>query len=80
MIPQDAVAGDLLPPLTDDDLRRVLGIGWTTFYRMKKLGRFDALVVTPSYTPTVRYSRRLVQAWLDGQAVSHARSFGRRRA
>lgn len=64
--------------LTDAQLRLVLGVGWTTFYRLKKLGRFRELVAHPTLTPTVRYSGLRVQQWVDGQ-WTHARTFGAKR-
>lgn len=65
--------------LTDADLRLVLGVGWTTFYRLKRLGRFRALVADPVMTPTVRYSGFLVRQWADGGGLSTVRTFGGKR-
>lgn len=63
------------PLLTDHDLRRILKVGRTTFYKLKKLGRFRALLVSPQLTPATLYSPALVQRWIDGEALN-LRSFG----
>jgi hypothetical protein len=63
--------------LTDADLRAVLGVSWSTFYRLKKLDRFRDLVASPVLTPTARYSGFLVAQWVRGEATA-ARSLGGR--
>ncbi len=65
--------------LTDAQLREVLGVSWSTFYRLKKLGRFRALLVQPVLTATPRYSGLLVERWVKGELLS-TRTFGGKRA
>lgn len=81
VVEQDrALRVDEIPALlTDNDLRRVLGIGWTQFYGLKKRGRFAQLIAHPVLTTTPRYSGVLVKQWVSG-TWPHARSFGRRTA
>lgn len=64
--------------LRDDDLRQVLGVSWSTFYRLKKLGRFRPLIVQPVLTTTIRYSGLLVERWVKGE-LTQARTFGAKR-
>jgi hypothetical protein len=65
--------------LTDADLRRVLGVGKSTFYAAKKIGRYRKLEVQLPLTTTTRYSGAKVRAWAAGQ-WTEARTFGRRTA
>ena len=65
--------------LTDAHLMRVLGVGKSTFYAQKKLGRFRKLEAQPPLTETTRYSGALVREWASGHWTA-ARTFGRRTA
>lgn len=59
----------LEPALTAQDLCRLLQLKMTAFYKYRSLGRFDRFELHPRIGPR-RYSRKLVQAWLDGEAGS----------
>jgi len=65
--------------LTDEQLMRVLGVGKSTFYAKKKLGRYRKLEVQPPMTTATRYSGAKVREWASGQ-WTEARVFGRRTA
>ncbi len=60
--------------LRDVDLMRVLGIGRTRFFQLKKAGRFDRLIARPALTKSTRYSGALVKAWAQGE-LSESRYF-----
>ena len=64
--------------LTDEQLMRVLGVGKSTFYASKKIGRYRKLEVSPALTRTTRYSGAKVREWVSGQ-WTEARTFGGRR-
>ena len=67
--------GEPLPVvLRDQDLMRVLNLAPSSFYRLKALGRFKCLEVKRTLTGASRYSTKLVQRYVDGDAVA---TFGR---
>lgn len=67
-----------LPSLcTDAVLRLVLGVSWSTFYRLKKLRRFRDLEVQLDVVSGTRYSGLLVDH-LRKRQWTHARSFGKK--
>ncbi len=61
--------------LRDQDLMRVLGIGKSRFYLLKKAGRFDRFIVKPDLTKSTRYSGTLIRAYVRGE-LSDVRFFG----
>jgi hypothetical protein len=52
--------------LTTSQLRRVLGIWTSYFYRLKAQGRYDALRVLPAPVNGTRYSGELVRRYVSG--------------
>ncbi len=64
------------PVLKDEDLRLILDISISLFYRMKGEGKFDGLMCKPQLTKNTRYSGALVQQWVDGGSNALARRIG----
>ena len=75
-------ARDPLPKLlTDAELRDVLGLGHSQFYKRKALGHFRHFEVTPQLPHSrTRYSGRKVQDWCDRQDTRFFRSHLTRRS
>ncbi len=55
-------------PLKDEDLRAILGISVSLFYKNKGEGKYDGLMCLPRITGNTRYSATLVQRWAEGLA------------
>lgn len=61
---------DLDPALRDTDLMRLVGLRSSQFYKRKARGDFRFLELRPQLPNAgTRYSRALVQQWLDGELV-----------
>jgi hypothetical protein len=58
--------GDDARALTPDELRDALQLKPSTFYKHQSLGQFERFELRPRIGPR-RYSRKLVQAYLDGE-------------
>jgi hypothetical protein len=56
--------------LKDRQLRRVLGVGHSYFFRLKKQGRYDALMVLPRLVNGTRYSGELVRRYVSGDLAA----------
>lgn len=52
--------------LTGEELRRELELSHTTFYRYKRLGKFDRFLLSRRPIGPRIYSGELVQRYLDG--------------
>jgi hypothetical protein len=57
--------------LTPDELRDALQLKQSTFYKHQSLGRFERFELRPRIGPR-RYSRKLVQQYLDGEPSSRS--------
>jgi len=67
--------------MTPHELRAKLRLALSTFYQYQSLGRFERFELVPRIGPR-RYSRKLVQAYLDGEPSSRAwakPAFGKRK-
>jgi hypothetical protein len=58
--------------MTPQELCTKLRLAMSTFYHHQSLGRYERFEVVPRIGPR-RYSRKLVQAYLDGELSPRAR-------
>ena len=65
--------------MTPQDLRDALRLTQSTFYKYQSIGKFERFELRPRIGPH-RYSRKLVQAYLDGASGSSRFTASRRSA
>jgi hypothetical protein len=63
---------DIARAMTPDELRDLLQLKPSTFYKYQSLGKFERFELRPRIGPH-RYSRKLVQQYLDGEPPSRPR-------
>jgi len=70
---------DLTPAMTPQELRAALQLAESTFYKYQAIGKFERFELRPRIGPH-RYSRKLVQAYLNGESSSRFAPVSRRSA
>lgn len=68
--------GETLPAvLLLPDLARLLGLSLKRTYALAAAGEFDRWEIRPRIAKRWRFSGKKVQAWIDGETETPARSF-----